>query len=197
MKIVFINGAPRSGKDSAGNMIAAEAPGKWISTKFATEVKERCHAAYRLTEAIGGRPFQHGHFEYVKDEPSILFHGRSPREAYKALSEKFMKPLHGKDIFGRMLVDRIHQFNRRDIDGFVITDSGFVEEAVPVVKEFGADNCMLLRLHRKGFTFRGDSRSLINLIPLGVKTYDVNSPDGDLPGLLENIKQKMPFLFRE
>lgn len=194
MKIVLINGAPRSGKDSAGNMIAAAAPGRWTVSKFSKGMKERCHAAYRILNS-NGSPAPHDYFENVKDEPSRRFLGITPREAYIAFSEKFMKPLHGEDVFGHMLVEELDSLEKYP-DGMLITDSGFYHEAVVLVDTYGSEDMTLIRLHRVGYTFDNDSRNLINLTCAGVRTHDVNSPDGDLPGLLKNIQKSVPYLFR-
>lgn len=197
MRIVFINGAPRSGKDSAGRLITgATRFGPCISVKFAAVVKERCHAIYQIMNGLG-TPAPHDYFEDVKDRPSRRFFGQTPRECYKAFSERYMKPLHGKDIFGKFLLRELQKAEgmpgRPEL--VLITDSGFREEAVPIVNWFGPLNCTLLRLHRQGYTYEKDSRGLIDLSDLGVLTVDVNSPDGDMEGLLENIRRRLPSFF--
>lgn len=200
MHIILINGAPRSGKDFAGRMLSDDLPGRWVVTKFAAEVKERCHAAYGIVNTLG-TPAPDDYFEDVKDEPCDRFFGLTPRQAYIHFSETYLKAVHGEDIFGRLLLGRINRIRTGAsayglCQGFIITDSGFVPEAEVLVKEFGPEDITLIRLHRPGYTFEDDSRSLIDLCPLGVKTFDVNSPDGDLPGLLKSIRSKVPFLWR-
>ena len=191
MKIILINGAPRAGKDSAGAMMLPEMPGQWAVVKFSQCLKERCHLAYGMNAA-------HDAFEEVKDQKLDCFLGISPREAYIHFSETWMKQVHGKDVFGQLMVRQLEtmQMQLDDLAGVIITDSGFVDETQVLVEKFGPENITVIRLHRQGFTFEGDSRGLLDVTHLGVKTYDVNSPDGDLPGLLENIKSKVPFLFR-
>lgn len=191
MKIVFINGAPRSGKDSAGVMLQKELPGTWLLVKFSANMKERCHAAYGMQAAYDA-------FEEVKDQPLDCFLGLSPRQAYIHFSETWMKKVHGDDVFGQLMAQQLELLGDQnpEIAGYLITDSGFEVEALPIIEKFGAKACTLIRLHRHGYTFEGDSRSLIDLVKHGVSTYDVNSPDGDLPGLLRNIKREVPFLFR-
>jgi hypothetical protein len=191
MKIVLINGAPRSGKDSAGAMMQQELPGRWEIMKFSAGMKERCHAAYGMHAA-------HDAFEEVKDQKLDCFLGLSPREAYIHFSETWMKKVHGDDVFGQLMAQQLKLLVEMhpEIRGFLMTDSGFRSESEVMVREFGADAITVIRLHRHGYNFDGDSRGLVDLTDLGVKTYDVNSPDGDLPGLLDNIKSKVPFLFR-
>jgi hypothetical protein len=108
-------------------------------------------------------------FEAVKNEARPEFFGMSPRAAYITVSERMVKPVLGEDFFGRVLVQRIRQLRHTRVA--VVTDSGFASEAEPVVREFGADRVLLLRLHREGCTFAGDSRSYIELD--GVRTVDV------------------------
>ena len=79
-------------------------------------------------------------------------------------------------------------------DAFTLTDSGFVPEAVPIVKMFDAENCTLIRVHRKGCDFSGDSRSYIDL---GVKTIDVENPGDTIAGLQLALEHAAPLLFME
>lgn len=193
VKIVFVNGPPRSGKDTIGMVIAKESPRVVRVCKFATELKERVHAAYRLFDKRTRKPIAAEALESIKDHPQPFFMGRTPREVWIAFSEAFMKPLHGKDVFGRLLLSRL-QYELACEDGLsaekqteaiVITDSGFQEEAAVIVRHFGADSCRLIRVHRHGHDFAGDSRDYVNL---AIETHDVDNPEGDPKGLLENLR---------
>ena len=106
-KIILLNGPPRCGKDYAGNLLTG--PGARVA-KFAHVLKERTHAAYSILHR--GQPAPHDWFETTKDEPCGEFLGRTPREAYIAFSEQFMKPLHGVDIFGRLLLAELAKHAR-------------------------------------------------------------------------------------
>ena len=152
--IILLNGPPRSGKDYAGRVF--EELGA-TTYKFATEVKDRTHAIFRLHVPTD-------HFEDVKDDPRSEFLGATPREAYIRFSEGFMKPLYGDDIFGRLLAQRIRP------GVAAVTDSGFVSEAKVLVDQF--DDVVLVRIHRDGYDFSGDSRSYINLEG---KCIDINN----------------------
>lgn len=55
-----------------------------------------------------------------------------------------------------------------------VPDSGFVEEAEEVIKAYGPDSVLLIRLHRVGRDFAGDSRSYISL---PVKTVEIHNDD--------------------
>lgn len=152
--IVLVNGPPGSGKDTLGEHLIKKYPSFDIA-KFAWELKERTHALY-------GRPeLPHDHFEQVKEKPSAFFLGLTPRQAYIQVSETYFKPVHGDETFGKLLVQRLaekHAFAR----GFVITDSGFESETVPMLRHFGADSVILVRIRGRG-DFSNDSRSFLSL----------------------------------
>jgi hypothetical protein len=137
-------------------------------TKFAKALKERTHALYGLMQ--NGKPLPHDHFEMVKDSPDFQFHGITPRQAYIAVSETLMKPLHGNEFWGSRLLDDLDD----NFDSLiVVTDSGFAIEAGPIIEAFGEANCTLIRLHREGCNFENDSRSYIEL--RNVPTFDVQN----------------------
>lgn len=168
-RIFFINGPPRAGKDTVGKLIESNAGAPVYQAKFAAELKRRTHALYGITTV------PHDHFEGVKDCKRLEFFGVTPRRAYIAVSERLMKPLHGENVFGRLLAADIIE-NTSSADLVVITDSGFAAEAQPVIEFFGADACALIRVHRPGCTFDGDSRSFIELD--GVRTFDLHNNAG-------------------
>lgn len=155
--VIFLNGPPRCGKDTLAGHIVRAMPGFRLC-KFAKVLKERTHALY-------GKPdLPHDAFEEVKDIPNEIFLGLSPREAYINVSERLMKPLHGNDVWGKILLNgMLEQYS--PALGYVISDSGFEEEALPIIDRFGAENCLLIRIAapKRGCTFMGDSRSYIEL----------------------------------
>lgn len=168
MKIILVNGPPGSGKDTA-----AQAVKGCIRCKFAKFVKEGTHVSFGLDLST----YPMDAFETVKDQPNPLFYGKTPREAYMAHSQIFMKPFTGDlSIFGRLMARWIKQrmvlgdcLNRP----FVITDSGFKEEAEVLVDIFRPESIKLIRVHREGCTFKGDSRGYINLDNRGVCSTDI------------------------
>ena len=91
------------------------------------------------------------------------------RQFYIHVSENVMKPLFGIDIFGRLAVEYIKNTTQKIT---TISDSGFPDEAMPVVEHFGLDNVFLIRIHRNGCDFQGDSRSYIDL---PIKSVDIDN----------------------
>jgi len=174
MKLILLNGPPRSGKDFAGLKLQLGSPNVKLF-KMSKELKERCHAAYLLF-GTDGRPLRHDWFESVKDEPREEFEGLTPREAYIAFSENWLKPTHGTGKLGEWLAEDILHW-KTILGDFtaVVTDCGFLHEVVPLVGEFGAENILLIRLHRVGYTFEGDSRSHIDLSHMGVPCMDIDN----------------------
>lgn len=174
-KIILVNGPPRAGKDTA-----QEAVQDSVRCKFAQAVKEGTHAAFGLDP----KQYPMDYFEAVKDEPNVLFFGKTPREAYISYSEMFMKPFTGdKQVFGKLLVRWIEtiveEWDKNNLPTlpFIVTDSGFRPEAVALVEAFGAENIKLIRVFREGCNFDNDSRSYIHLADLGVEEEDVVNDD--------------------
>ena len=183
MKLILINGPPRSGKDTAGAFLSTLL-GAHIG-KFAKVLKEAAHALYGMPN------LPHDAFEDRKDKPCPEFFGKTPREIYIALSETYFKPLHGEDIFGQLLLkDLLNEESQFDFEGPVtVTDSGFVPEAMVLINHFGPENCCLLRMWRPGYDYSGDSRGYIDL---PIKTDDLKIDDGDIPGMHEALTQLFP-----
>jgi hypothetical protein len=191
-KVLLFNGPPRSGKDTAAiftmntfsyNRHVPRYPQLEIRfDRFSMPCK---HAFAGAMQADSIDRFGNVYpYETTKGDviPSL---GISYRQWQIDFSEKFMKPLYGVDIFGRLFIER----NRNKIArAIVVPDSGFEEEIAPVVEHFGVDEVLLLRIHRPGFDFTGDSRSYLR-DGLVKNTHDVynDSTIGDFHGKLHEI----------
>lgn len=183
-RLLLVNGPPRAGKDTVGAVLQEFFPGNVYVTKMAKALKERAHALYGLFAE--GEPLRHDAFEAVKDQPSDLFLGKTPRQVYIAVSEMLMKPLHGEEVWGDLLVDDI-RLNAQEADLVVVTDSGFAREAVPAVRMFGPVESTLVRIERTGTSFEGDSRGWIRLEGLNTWTVDNNGSFLDLAHALSDV----------
>lgn len=166
-KVVFFNGPPGSGKDTA-TIIARNFLDKKLPTgdvmrlyvehfKFADPLKQAAHALYGIPYSCEYYEKEKGH--KWKGEPQVEFFGKTPRDEYIALSEEFAKSRHGVEVFGRVAARRIALAKQANV--FLFSDSGFVPEAVPVIKLVGVDNVHVVELNRPGCTFEGDSRGYI------------------------------------
>ena len=149
-KIVFFNGSPRVGKDTLVMGLLSKFPTA-INIKFSTPLKTAIPVFFGLTHA------QIDILEQNKDAPRNYFLGKSWREVQISLSEDWAKPIFGKRVFGDITKNIIE--NEDDANIFLISDSGFQEEAGTIVEQFGKENCLLIRLKREGTNFDNDSRS--------------------------------------
>lgn len=187
-KIILFNGPPRSGKDTAADLTEHELRWKYPTArcKFANGLRCMAEAAIEasglLTEDSEIVPLFFS--EYLKDKKSKDLCGRTPREVLIQMSEGFVKPLFGKDFFGKVLAHQIKQVKVDKTSLFLISDSGFQEEAEVLMKEFGSENILLIRLHANGKDFEGDSRS--HIYP-DVQSADVHNPMTE-EGLWENLE---------
>jgi len=186
--ILLVNGPPRSGKDTVGRLLAENYNGEVYITKMAKALKERTHSLYGLFVAGTWEPLAHDFFEDCKDQPHHLFMGIKPRDAYIAVSERLMKPLHGAEVWGNLLVDDI-KLHGMDADLVVVTDSGFASEARPVIEHFGAHNVSLIHVIRSGCHFNNDSRSYISLPEIEMSPVP---NEGTLIQLAETLTSAVP-----
>lgn len=168
MRAIFLNGPPSSGKDLAAiilrNMLdnkrpklPATIPFRVDLMKFADPLKQAVHALY-------GVPYSCEYYEKEfgnewKDKPQVEFYGNKPRDEYIALSEEFAKVRHGSSIFGRIAARRCQLSKQQNT--FIFSDSGFVEEAIPVISYVGLENALVIELERPGTNFNHDSRGYV------------------------------------
>ena len=81
----------------------------------------------------------------------------SSREALIFVSEIVVKPLKGKDYYGKKLVEKIEDSSERF---YFVSDGGMKEELSSVADK--GYRVIIAQLMRSGATFEGDSRSLLN-----------------------------------
>lgn len=179
MNIIALNGPPRSGKDTVG--------GEFVKTlrdarefKFASPLKRATHASFNLM-------VPENFFEDVKDQQREEFFGRTPRQAYINHSEFYMKPLYGKDIYGKLMARQLRHYSGKKGGPkyAVITDCGFIEELLALQD---AHNIILIRVLREGHDFKNDSRSYIHWH----RMVEFNNTDG-----LDMLRYKVQQLCRE
>lgn len=180
--IWLLNGPPRSGKDTVAYYFST-AYRNFRHIKFAKHLKIMTHADYGLFDD-DGVPYSHNHFEDTKDEPSDLFFGLTPRQAYIHTSEDRVKPFFGDEFFGNMLI----RTNLNDYDesvNYLVSDSGFASEIRPLIRKFGESQIKYVEFHRPNCDFNGDSRSYLKLE--GIEKYKIVN-DGTVEQLLNNAK---------
>jgi hypothetical protein len=164
-KLILVNGPPRAGKDTAADYLAQDLG--WYPFKFSAPIKAAIRAAFELHDD------EVAYAESIKSEPTALFYGNSYRDTQISFSEDWAKPFFGPTVFGQLAARHLRNAFKQYPDkvGFVCSDSGFAEEALPVLEVFGKQNTLLVKVSRPGTSFQGDSRSYIELD--GVTTVDI------------------------
>lgn len=165
--VILFNGPPGSGKDTAASMAFnlvfqkytrnSMIPWRPKHLKFADPLKAAAHTLYNIPHSAEYYEKELGH--KWKNEPSPLFFGRKPRDVYISLSEEYAKRAHDSTFFGRIAARRIQLEKQANI--FIFSDSGFADEAIPVIGNVGIENVLLVEMRRAGCSYDGDSRSYI------------------------------------
>ncbi|QDP60612.1 MAG: putative deoxynucleotide monophosphate kinase [Prokaryotic dsDNA virus sp.] len=172
MIVVCLNGPPRCGKDTIGEMFRQMTDKKVEVLKFAEPVKLAAHAVSTLLQ--GNREVMSmEHYTDLKDEPNLDFFGATPRKAYISMSEDYCKMLFGSDIFGVAMVNKIKSLTEVP-DLVVITDCGFQEEVEVVSSCY---DTRIIRIEREGCDYAHDSR---NYLPDFKHTITNNTTPGRL-----------------
>lgn len=187
--IILLNGPPRSGKDTIAREIERigedEMRGVVHCLKFAQPLKVAAHAALNLMSDGGDAPLPADAFEDDKDRPLQAFFGLSPRQFYIQFSEVWMKPLFGHDIYGGLAARTVSRIDAIKTNRLcVFSDSGFASEARVLIEKFGPDRILLVRLHRPGTSFAGDSRSYLKIPELDHRTVDMDNVETGDPAAI-------------
>lgn len=182
-KLLLLNGPPRSGKDECAKHLYSKPLTKGQNMMFphwfrmSQPIKDAIRVTWGLTEA------EVKELEKSKDAPNKRFGGKSYRQAQISFSEDWMKKQFGPRIFGELALARL----RKSIATlFICSDSGFAEEVYPLLEMFDKQDILIVKLHRPGYSFEGDSRSYIR-IP-GVKEVNIYN-DGPLAMLLHQVEE--------
>ena len=185
LKVIVKNGAPRSGKGiAAKHMTDLVNNSEEFLTAFHMEFKDELFKVAANTLGISVEDFLHGYDKtvgelyeddeiglnfalmdegvteesWVKDCPWYQVNDTvmSKRQWFIHMSENVIKPSFGASAFGDMFVNSMPE------EGLVFcSDSGFPEELQPVIDHVGVENVLVVRIHRDGCTYEGDSRSML------------------------------------
>mgnify|MGYP003149221246 CR=1 FL=1 len=161
--IILINGPPSSGKDTAARFIR-----KYLGAR---EYKMSMTLKSGLRELLG---IEHPDWDRMlaygaKDTEWNSLNDMTPRRALIELSEMFMKPMFGGDIFGHVAVRRMKRMV--SADHIVVSDVGFTYEVPPILEEWGHKKVRILKLERPGCDFTDDSRGYIDVDQLKMGAY--------------------------
>lgn len=155
-KVIILNGPAGCGKDTIAGI---------MSDIAALEVHSFKKPMFDIAAVMLG-PVKFAKFMRLyndrdtKEMPCDLLGQMSPREFFIHISESFVKPILGKEQFGELAANGVHNATSH----VVFSDGGFPDEVRSLVVDERADyHVYVVRLHREGFTFEGDSRRYIHL----------------------------------
>lgn len=169
-KVIILNGPPSSGKDEIAKMISKK--GLFGETAFHEQVKGTLFKqVLALSQISSGDWFDRYNDRNLKELPWDRLGGLSQREFMIKVSEEYVKPVFGKDFYGRMAGQRAKKLIN---DGFHVafSDGGFSSELDAMKSIVGDENILLVRLHRYGCTFEGDSRSHLSNPPFEMDLHN-------------------------
>lgn len=167
-RVIILNGPPLSGKDTLGKL-ASYSSDKFCLKSFKEPLIRILLDFYEITrdqlEAIYTRE--------LKEEPSALLNGKSPRQALIHVSENVIKPSFGRGVFGSILA---HDLEEGKINLF--TDGGFVEEVTELRRAVGRHKLVVVRIFGEGLSYEGDSRNYFEYDGV-TNMVDITRTDGD------------------
>ena len=170
---VILNGPPGVGKDTIADLMVSEGFVKHqMKAILYQHTADHCRIPLFIFETMASD-------RLLKDKPTTLLNGLTPRQALIHVSENVYKPRYGLDYFGQAAAKACVDQNSRFT---VFSDGGFDEEIEPLQEVF--DVVLIVRLHREGYTFEGDSRSYLTGWQL---TTDVTLEEGSPGRAVEEI----------
>ena len=173
-RVIIFNGPPGSGKDMFGQALYQYK----FSVSKDTEVFKQSfkESLIEIALSIANVNRTTWNVWYTQKElPRDELFGLSCRQFLIKVSEEAVKPCFGDTFFGEALAKKL-LFGTN-----IITDGGFKSELEPIIKEVGVENILVIRMHREGHTFEGDSRGFIKDEWFkGLKCVDIDSIDPEL-----------------
>ena len=180
----IFNAPPNAGKDHAAKFCKEYLDyGYAASThQFKEKLFELVMAIYCVEEETF---FSFYDDRILKETPMVLFGGLSPRQAMIKVSEEVIKPVYGKEYFGKAVAETVRNEN---CDFVFFSDGGFLDEIFPLLKV--CDTVDIVRLTRPGCSFDGDSRTYINIEDV-VEIDQICMYDIDNDGTAEDFDKKL------
>jgi hypothetical protein len=167
-KFYILNGPPGIGKDTIAKYVTDH-----DNTFKQLEFKSGLYVATAERYGVDKSWFKRVAVDRIlKETPLSLLGNISPREAMIDTSENYIKPKFGKEYFGRALVRASEE---HPVDNFVISDGGFVEEALAIIE--AGHTVHVIQLRHPNFNYNNDSRDYV-VVP-GAYLHSINVVMGD------------------
>ena len=197
MKIISLNAPANSGKDEIAKYLSKTHGAVHMEIKgLLFEVAIRASGiSKKLWDALYEREYKE------RPCPYLMINGQnvSPREWMIHCSEGLMKPIFGDTVFGEALRKKLEDLEK-DNSGkeivVVLSDGGFVAEALPNMDFVGIDNYYLARVQRvdengsaSKYGFGADSRRFLYAKDFGfpIRAVDWENRPNELEQLAEEI----------
>lgn len=198
MKIIALNAPANSGKDEIA---------KYLSKTYGTvhmEIKELLFEVAIRAAGVSKKLWEALYEREYKERPCpyLMVNGQSvsPREWMIHCSENLMKPIFGDTVFGDALRKKLEAMEKAHTGEeelvVVLSDGGFVAEALPNMDYVGVENYYLARVQRvdengdpSKYGFGADSRRFLYAKDFGFSIWAVdweNRPN-ELETLAEEI----------
>lgn len=194
-KLFLVNGAPNSGKDEACEYLTGYF--RHVENTLHTCFKRKLYQVAAELYCIEYNKFYRlATGRDTKELKISTIRGMlSPREILIHTSESVIKPNFDKKYFGCALYQYVHEYNSQfyeNDDGtcVFVSDCGFTDEIIAVIEagDVKPVDVVLIRLHRDGCSFVGDSRSFVSLPDGYTNIYDLEN-NGTLDDFHKNLKE--------
>lgn len=154
MKVIILNGAPNSGKDVIADSICKSY--NYTKMMFKEQLFNFAIKVSGVSQEYWDRCYERDLKEVPNEKYIVDGKPVSPRNYLIHISENVVKPIIGKSFFGDSLASQILNSKAELV---VVSDGGFKEELIPLLSL--PHDVYLVRLHREGTSFEGDSRKFI------------------------------------
>lgn len=187
-KVIILNGPPGVGKDTIANALDAQ------HGVMHLRVKDSLYEdTYKIFVPYNDIFCFEDFVKLMQDRkekelPQNILGGLTPRQALIFTSEEVYKRIHGRDYYGKLAANNAKNYLSINSEqaNVVFSDGGFIEEVEAIAK---ANETILVRLHRDGFLFDGDSRSYVRGAEGVEQEIDITLEEGNVQFAVDEIAQ--------
>lgn len=181
--VIVLNGPPGVGKDTI-----ARAMKEMLGATTQLEFKAQLFTELSLWSGVSVHELKaRNSNRALKELPWDKLNGLSVRQGLIHVSEDIIKPRYGDGYFGVAAASRAEAVI--ETGGVpVFSDGGFNVEIQALASAVGPDvPVLVVRLHRDGCTYDGDSRSYITLSHPSVHLVDAHLVKGDICHAVQQV----------